>query len=46
MYGCSTILALPIFQDTILAMVAAVAVAIGVSAAVTAVLGFDEKDAI
>lgn len=41
-YGYSTILALLIFQDTMLAMAAAIAVAIAVAAAVTAVLGFDE----
>ena len=40
--GYSTVLALPIFQDTILAMAAAIVVAIVVAAAVTYVLGFDE----
>ena len=43
-YGYSTILAVPIFQQTILAIVVAIAVAIIVSAAVTFVLGFDEAD--
>lgn len=42
-YGYSTILALPIFQETILAMAAAIAVAIVVSAIVTFCLGFDES---
>ena len=42
-YGYSTILALPIFQDTILAMAAAVAVAIIVAAVATFLLGFDES---
>ncbi|MBQ7630256.1 MAG: PTS glucose transporter subunit IIA [Selenomonadaceae bacterium] len=42
-YGYSTILALPIFQETILSMAAAVIVAIIVSAIVTFVLGFDES---
>ena len=42
-YGYSTILAIPIFQKTILAIVAAIVVAIVVSAAVTFVLGFDES---
>lgn len=42
-YGYSTILALPIFQDTMLAMAAAIAVAIIVAAVVTAALGFDES---
>ena len=40
--GYSTVLALPIFQDTILAMAAAIVVAIAVAAAVTYVLGFEE----
>ena len=40
-YGYSTILALPIFQETILAMAAAVGVAIIVAAIVTFFLGFD-----
>lgn len=43
-YGYSTILAIPIFQQTILAIVAAIIVAIVVSAAVTFVLGFDESE--
>lgn len=43
-YGYSTILAIPIFQDTILAILAAIVVAILVSAAVTFVLGFDESE--
>lgn len=42
-YGYSTILALPIFQHTMLAMAAAIAVAILVAAIVTAILGFDES---
>jgi len=42
-YGYSTILALPIFQDTILAMIVAVIVDIIVAAIVTAILGFDES---
>ena len=41
-YGYSTILALPIFHETLFAMLAAIIVAIVVSAAVTAVLGIDE----
>lgn len=43
-YGYSTILAIPIFQQTILAIVVAIAVAIIVSAVVTFILGFDEAD--
>ncbi len=43
-YGYSTILAIPIFQQTILAIVVAIVVAILVAAAVTFVLGFDEAD--
>ena len=43
-YGYSTILAIPIFQQTILAIVAAIIVAILVSAVVTFVLGFDESE--
>ena len=43
-YGYSTILAIPIFQQTMLAIVAAIIVAIAVSAAVTFVLGFDESE--
>ncbi|HJB15475.1 MAG TPA: PTS transporter subunit EIIC [Candidatus Blautia excrementipullorum] len=42
-YGYSTILAIPIFQQTIMAIVIAIAVAIIVAAAVTFVLGFDES---
>lgn len=42
-YGYSTILALPIFQDTMLAMAAAIAVDIIVAAIVTAVLGFEDR---
>ena len=42
-YGYSTILAIPIFQQTILAIVVAIIVAIVVSAAVTFILGFDES---
>jgi len=41
--GYSTIMALPIFQDTILAMVIGIAVTIVVSAAVTFFLGFEEN---
>lgn len=43
-YGYSTILAIPIFQQTILAIVAAIITAILVAAAVTFVLGFDESE--
>ena len=42
-YGYSTILALPIFQETILAMAAAIGVAIVVAAVVTFCMGFDES---
>lgn len=42
-YGYSTILALPIFQQTMWAMAIAIAVDIAVAAIVTAVLGFEEK---
>ena len=42
-YGYSTILALPIFQDTIVAMAIAIAVAFIGAAIVTALLGFDES---
>lgn len=45
-YGYSTILAIPIFQKTILAIVVAIIVTILTSAIVTMVLGFDEKDII
>ena len=44
-YGYSTILALPIFQDTMIAMAAAIAVDIIVAAAVTFVLGFEDVPA-
>ena len=40
--GYSTVLALPIFQDTIIAMSIAIVVAIVVAAIVTYVLGFEE----
>lgn len=43
-YGYSTILAIPIFQQTMLAIVVAIIVAILVAAAVTFFLGFDEAD--
>lgn len=43
-YGYSTILAIPIFQQTIMAIVIAIIVAITVAAAVTFVLGFNEED--
>lgn len=43
-YGYSTILAIPIFQQTIMAIVIAIIVAIVVAAAVTFVLGFNEED--
>lgn len=42
-YGYSTILALPIFQDTMFAMAAAIVVDIVVAALVTAVLGFEDR---
>lgn len=42
--GYSTVLALPIFEDTIIAMAIGIAVAIAVSAAVTFVLGYNEAD--
>ncbi|MGI6230918.1 MAG: PTS transporter subunit EIIC [Tractidigestivibacter sp.] len=41
--GYSTILALPIFEDTIVAIVIAIIVAIAVSCLVTMALGFDES---
>ena len=44
-YGYSTILALPIFQQTMWAMAIAIAVDIAVAAIVTAVLGFEDKPA-
>lgn len=43
-YGYSTILAIPIFQQTIMAIVIAIVVAIAVAAAVTFLLGFNEED--
>jgi len=43
-YGYSTILAIPIFQQTIMAIVIAIIVAIVVAAAVTFFLGFNEAD--
>lgn len=43
-YGYSTILAIPIFKNTIFAIVVAIIVAIVVSAVVTMLLGFDEND--
>lgn len=43
-YGYSTILAIPIFQQTILAIVAAIITAILVAAVVTFALGFDESE--
>lgn len=42
-YGYSTILALPIFQDTMFAMAVAIVVAIAVAAIVTAILGFEDE---
>ena len=42
-YGYSTILALPIFQQTMWAMAIAIAVDIVVAALVTAILGFEDK---
>lgn len=42
-YGYSTILALPIFEDTMWAMAIAVAVTIAVSCVATVIMGFDEK---
>lgn len=44
-YGYSTILAIPIFQQTIMAIVIAIIVAVVVAMIVTFVLGFDEADA-
>lgn len=43
-YGYSTILAIPIFQQTIMAIVVAIGVAIVVAVVVTFVLGFNEED--
>ncbi len=45
-YGYSTILAVPIFQDTILAILAGIAAAIVVAAVVAFVLGFDESEVV
>ncbi len=45
-YGYSTILAVPIFQDTILAILVGIAVAIVVAAAVAFILGFDESEVV
>lgn len=42
-YGYSTLLAVPIFQDTIIAILIAIAVSIIVAAIVTFLLGFDEE---
>lgn len=42
--GYSTVMALPIFQDTILAMATGIVVAIATAAAVTFVLGFEDVD--
>ena len=42
--GYSTVLALPIFQNTIIAMSIAIVTAIVVAAVVTYVLGFEEKN--
>lgn len=42
--GYSTIMALPIFEDTIFAMLIGIIVAIAVSAAVTFVVGYDPED--
>ena len=44
-YGYSTVLAIPIFQDTIMAIVTAIIVAIIVAAAVTFILGFEDNTA-
>jgi PTS system beta-glucosides-specific IIC component len=43
--GYSTIMALPIFMDTIFAMAVGIVVCIAVSAAVTYILGFDQNEA-
>jgi PTS system beta-glucosides-specific IIC component len=43
-YGYSTILAIPIFQKTILAIVVAIIVTIVTSTIVTAILGFNEEE--
>lgn len=42
--GYSTVMALPIFEDTIVAMALGIAVAIVVGAIVTFILGYDESD--
>lgn len=42
--GYSNLFALPIFQDTVMAMIIGIVVDIVVAAAVTAVLGIDEKE--
>ena len=43
MMGYSTVMALPIFQDTIIAMTASIVVCLVVSILVTYVLGYDEN---
>ncbi|KGQ69493.1 PTS beta-glucoside transporter subunit IIABC [Chelonobacter oris] len=43
-YGYSTILAIPIFQHTVMAIIAAIITAIIVAMMITAILGFDEKN--
>lgn len=43
-YGYSTILAIPIFQNTIMAIIAGIITAIIVAMLVTAIMGFDEKN--
>lgn len=45
-YGYSTILAVPIFQDTIIAILVAIAVAIAVAAAVAFMIGFNEAEVV
>ena len=40
--GYSTVMALPIFQNTILAMIAGIVVCLAVSTAVTYVLGYEQ----
>ena len=42
-YGSSSLFALPIFEDTILAMVIAIVVTIVAACALTIVFGFDEE---
>lgn len=44
-YGYSTILAIPIFKQTILAIIIAIIVTIVTAAVVTFILGFNEEDA-